>query len=338
MPRRFLMVVLIVLSGVLAGSARAAESAVVLMYHRFGDDRFPATSIRLDQFDEHLAELRQGGYTVVPLPRVVEALSGGRPLPDRAVAITIDDAWASVYRHAWPRLKAANMPFTIFVVTDETDRGGPEMMSWEQLRELQASGLVTLGTQGAAHPHMPALAPEAVAADLSRARDRMWAELGGRHPEYLAWPFGEASGEAFEAARALGFKAAFGQHSGVAWNGADHFFLPRFALNESYGEIDRFRLAVNALPLPAVDVTPADPHLDETNPPAFGFTIDGVAAETMPVTCFSSHEGKVRHERLGPRVEIRLSKPFASGRGRINCTSPGKDGRWRWFGWQFSVP
>lgn len=337
MPRRILMVVLIVLSGVLAGMAHAADSAVVLMYHRFGDDRFPTTSIRLDQFDEHVAELTQGGYVVLPLPRIVEALESGRPLPDRAIAITIDDAWASVYRHAWPRLKAAGMPFTIFVVTDETDRGGPEMMSWDQLRELQASGLVTLGTQGAAHPHMPALSADAIAADLARARDRMWAELGGVRPELLAWPFGEASAPAFHAARSLGFKVAFGQHSGVAWKGAERFFLPRFPLNETYGEIERFRLAVNALPLPAVDITPDDPHLD-TNPPAFGFTIDGPAGETMPVSCFSSHEGKVRHERLGPRVEIRLSKPFASGRGRINCTSPGKDGRWRWFGWQFSVP
>lgn len=321
-----------------AQMSRTGDSAVVVMYHRFGDGRYPSTNIRLDQFEAHLSELAAGGHTVVPLPTLVDALRGGAPLPDKAVAITIDDAWASVYTQAWPRLKAAGLPFTLFVVTDETDRGGPEMMTWDQIRELAASGLVTIGTQGAAHPHMAGMSAAAITEDLRRARTRIAEELGGKAPELLAWPFGEASAEAMGAARAAGFAAAFGQHSGVAWPGGERFYLPRFALNETYGELPRFRLAVRALPLRAVDVTPADPFLAGANPPAFGFTLAPESPEDVHVTCYASHQGPVRHEHLGPRVEVRLDKPFPSGRGRINCTAPALDGRWRWFGWQFTVP
>lgn len=319
-----------------AGAAAAADSAVVLAYPRIGDGRSSAVNVRVAQLDAHVAELKSGGYTVVPLPEVVESLRTGRPLPDRAVAITVDGAWGSVYRTLWPRLRAAGLPFTVFVTTDQTDRAdGDDAMTWDQLRELAASPLVTIGSQGAAYAHMASLPREEVVADLAHARDRFVAEMG-RAPDMLAWPWGEAGTEAMDTARRAGFAAAFGQHSGAAWPGGNRWFLPRFALNEAYAEPDRFRLATRTLPLPVLDVTPSDPKLT-TNPPAFGFTL---ADESLApgLTCYTSAEGASSLQHLGPRVEIRPSRPFPSGRVRLNCTRPSLDGRWRWFGWQFVVP
>ena len=90
----------------------AADSAVVLMYHRFGEDRFPSTNIRVEQFEAQLEHLQEAGYTIVPLADVVSALTQGTPLPDRAVAVSIDDAYRSVYDVAFPRLSAPGYPFT----------------------------------------------------------------------------------------------------------------------------------------------------------------------------------------------------------------------------------
>ena len=42
------------------------DSASVIMYHRFGEDRYPSTNIRLSQFEEHLELLTNGDYTVLP--------------------------------------------------------------------------------------------------------------------------------------------------------------------------------------------------------------------------------------------------------------------------------
>lgn len=319
-----------------AGPVWAADSAVVFMYHRFDDSRFPTANTRVDQLDAHIAELKAGGYTVWPLPRIVEALKNKQPLPDKTVGLSIDDAWMTVYRNAWPKLKAAGLPFTLFVVTDETDRGGTEYMSWDQIREMVASGLVTIGSQGAGHPHMPLISQASVADDLARAADRFKTELG-HVPRLFAWPFGEMSREAEREIRAAGYEAAFGQHSGPAWVGADLYFLPRFALNETYGEIERFRLAARTIALPAVDVTPSDPKLGAVNPPSFGFTLAHDVPGIELLACYASHEGKVLAEVLGPRVEVRMQKPIPQGRGRVNCTIPTLDGRWRWFGWQFTV-
>ena len=94
--------------GLLAGfiaPSFAADHAVILMYHRFGEDQYPSTNVRLEQFEEHLEVLAQGQYNVLPLDDIVAHLQSGEPLPDRTVAITIDDAYLSVYEQAFPRLQ-----------------------------------------------------------------------------------------------------------------------------------------------------------------------------------------------------------------------------------------
>lgn len=318
-----------------AASAGATESAVVLAYHRFDDDRVPALNTSTELLATHIAELRHGGYAVLPLAEIVSALRAGRPLPDKAVAITVDDASAGFYSRAWPMFRKAGLPVTLFLATDELDRGGPDVMTWGQLREMTAAGL-GLGLQGAARLRMAKATAEQISADLSRAAARLDKELGNR-TELFAWPWGETSAGAEALLRNAGFAAAFGQHSGAAWAKGDPFFWPRFTQSSAYGDMQRFRVSVRSLPLPAVDITPEDPAI-KANPPAFGFTL----AEDVPgidgLSCFSSHQGQVRVERLGPRVEVRMSKPIPSGRGRLNCTVPALEGRWRWFGWQFWVP
>ena len=144
--------------------------------------------------------------------------------------------------------------------------------------------------------------------------------------------------DAMETLREAGFVAAFGQHSGALHRGANFDYLPRFALNENYGGIDRFRLAANALPLYATEVTPEDPTLGP-NPPAFGFTVGDAVTDIARLACYSSAHGKLALERLGNnRVEVRPPSAFPPGRGRINCTLPAAGDRWRWFGMQFFIP
>ncbi len=85
------------------------------------------------------------------------------------------------------------------------------------------------------------------------------------------------------------------------------------------------------------DRVPADLILQQ-NPPAFGFTVDPSIPDLDRIDCYASGQGRTRVEALGSRVEVRLAEPFPPGRSRINCTMPGPDGRWRWYGVQFYIP
>lgn len=317
--------------------ASQASNASIVVYHRFGESGFSSTSIGLAAFETHLQELRDGHYTVLPLPEIAAALAEQRPLPDRTVGISIDDAYLSVYREAWPRLRAAGLPFTVFVATEPLDRGLPGFMSWDNLREMVASGGVTVGNHGVSHGHMALLEPEAVVREITAARRRFEAELGATSVLF-AYPYGEYSQSIRDAVASLGFLAAFGQHSGAAGATGDRFALPRFPLSDRYGDMERFRLVAQALPLPVADVTPDDPLIGgERNPPAYGFTVAEAAGGLHNLRCFASNN-EVQLEQLGERrVEVRFAAAFPPGRARVNCTMPGPDRRWYWLGRQFFV-
>lgn len=319
--------------------AAGENGAVVFMYHRFGESGHPSTNITLDQFERHLAELISGRYHLMAVPDIVAAIRAGRDLPDRAIGITIDDAYESVYTEAWPRLRRAGLPFTVFVSTEPVDKGLDGFMSWSEVRELANAG-VTIGNHTVSHLHMPHFDSRRNAAELRISTERFREELG-RSPALFAFPYGEASAALKDMVKEAGFTAAFGQHSGVIYSGVDELYLPRFALNERYGSMDRFRLAANALPLKVKEITPREVLLSpDTNPPRFGFTVFGEAlSELAALACYASGQGKTRLVRLGEhRIETRLDRPFPPGRARINCTMPTRYGRWRWFGMQFVVP
>ena len=314
------------------------NGAVAVMYHRFGDDRFPSTNIKLSQFRAHIEVLKQDKFTVMPLPDIVAALREGRELPDHAVAITIDDAYLSVYENAWPLLRDAGFPFTLFVATGPVDAGRGDYMSWEQTRELAQSDLVTIGSQTHRHPHMPKLSESANREELATSQDLFREELGAA-PDLFAYPYGEYAKPVKRAVREAGFIAAFGQHSGAMSRVTDLYELPRYAMNESYGGLDRFKLAVNSLPLPVTDITPDDNKLEaDENPPLYGFTVHPEIASIEGLNCFASGRGEVNMKTvMDSRVEVRFDKPFPQGRARVNCTLRDPSGRWRWFGNQFYV-
>ena len=323
------------------GAAQAADpvkadatAAVAIMYHRFGETGIPTTNIRVEQLDRHLEILKQGGFNVAPLPEIVAALKGGTPIPPKTVAITVDDAYASALTVGWPRIKAAGYSLTIFVATEPVDHGTHGYLTWDQIRQLVADG-VTIGAHSETHAHMAKLTPEQAAAEIAHSNARFQAELGFV-PKLFAYPYGEANAETIKAASKV-YDAAFGQHSGVISASDNRYFLPRFALNEHYGDEARFRLLINALPIPVEDLAPADPTL-ETNPPNFGFTIADANVSMNGLKCFSSADGQTQTEILGRRVEVRMEKPYAATRGRINCTVPGPDGHWRWYGRLFYLP
>lgn len=325
-----------------AGNALAQDhgQASVFIYHRFGETDFPTTSVTIAQLEAHIAELKSGRYQVMTVEEIVGAMAEGKPLPEHAVAITIDDGFASTYHTAWPRLRAAGLPFSIFISTDAIDDRLARHMNWDQIREMLAGGGVSIGHHSAAHQHMPRTSQAANHADLAKARARFRAELG-IDPALFAYPYGEFSARDRNQIAGLGFKAAFGQQSGVVHGGADRFSLPRFAMNVHYASRDRFVLAANALPLPVLDIVPDDTILGpENNPPVFGFTVLASISNLDRLTCYAStQDAAVPVQLLGEnRVEVRMDKPFPPGRGRINCTLPGSAGRWRWLGQAFVIP
>ncbi len=343
MIRQFLCLLVMLPAFLLTTSALAADSAVVLMYHRFGEDRFPSTSIRVEQFQAHLEYLKDSGYAVVPLADVHAAINDGLPLPDRAVAITIDDAYRSVYDVAFPMFQQYGYPFTVFVATDAVDAGLPGTMTWDQMREMATAG-ATFANHGAAHRSTieredGATDEEwlaAVHSDIEKGARRIAEELELLQGSF-AYPYGEYTTDVSNMLQDMGYDS-FGQHSGAVGPDSDHRALPRYPMAESFGDIGQFRTKVASVPMPVTRVDPWEPVTADLQP-TITITLGDTDARLGELACYVSGQGKVAVDwrETDSQFVVGPVKPFSKGRQRVNCTAPGNDGRYLWFSHQWII-
>jgi peptidoglycan/xylan/chitin deacetylase (PgdA/CDA1 family) len=332
------LVLAVAIAWLVTSSALAADSAVVLMYHRFGEDRHPSTSIRIDQFEAQLEHLREGGYSVIPLAHLLAALEGdSTDLPDRAVVITIDDAYRSIYEIAFPRFKKYGYPFTVFVATDPVDGGLADYMTWEQMRELQEEG-ATFANHGAGHISLIEREDDEsadawrkrIGADVAKGRKRLDEELDFLSGAF-AYPYGEYNPAVADMLAELGY-VSFGQQSGAVGPLTDRRALPRYPMAEAFGDMAQFRTKVASLPMPVTAVDPWDP-VTTNRQPSIVVTVGQTDAHLDELACFVSGQGRVEIEWLeaGKRFRVGAATPFEKGRQRVNCTAPTKSGRYQWF-------
>ncbi|MCB1532549.1 MAG: polysaccharide deacetylase family protein [Alphaproteobacteria bacterium] len=318
--------------GFAAGLPVDESSAVVLSYSRIGEDAYAATNLRLDQFHEHLEEFKSERINVMPLPEILTAVSAQTPLPEHTLAITFSGAFKSAYENAMKPLLEADIPFTVFFASDNADTDAGQHLNWKELKALSENPLVSFGLLPASYTRLSAEDDSEILRQINKARTRTREELA-IEPKIFSYPFGEYSARYKTLIKDQGFTAAFGLHSGSIYAGADMYALPRFSMTERYGNLDRFELVMNALPLPATEIEPQDPFLENTMP-AIGFTVTPALAENLGnLSCFISEQNAPTIEKLGEnRIELRLHEALSEERTRVNCTIPAGDDRWRWLG------
>ena len=318
------------------------NQAVILMYHHFGVSKHPSTNIRLDQFEAHLDYLSQANYQIWPLTKVTEYIQKNQPFPTRVAAITVDDAYLSVYTEAYPRLLKKSWPFTVFVATDGVDRRYRSYMSWQQMREMKNNG-VTFANHSASHDYLIRLKQgetsqqwqDRVTEDIHRAQKRLKIELG-EAPKLFAYPYGEYNTKLANIVNEMGY-AAFGQHSGPAGINDDTRALPRFPMAEKFAKLKDFKQKINSLAFPVEKQTPWEPTVDQNNnPPKLEIKLTNKSDMKLgQLACFVSNQGRVAVEWLNQQktqFSVQATTPLPTGRSRYNCTAPSsKKGRFYWY-------
>lgn len=225
----------------LAPAAAASPSAAILVYHRFGPAVADGMTTRTAVFEAQLQRLRQEGYRVLPLATVLAGLAGRQALPPRAVAITVDDGHRTVYSELLPIIRRERLPVALFIYPSAIANAA-YAMTWEQLAEIVASGLVEVHSHTYWHPdfrvekrRLDADAYRRFVADqLTRPRRVLQARLGVA-AAYLAWPYGIHDDELEAAAAAAGYQAAFTlgeRHAGAA---DLPFAVPRYLIVDAVG-------------------------------------------------------------------------------------------------------
>ncbi len=321
----------LLVSGTFANEVK--NSATVFMYHKFGVSKYPSTSVTIDQLNSHIEELTKEKYTIKSLDFIIDTILNDGDLPENTIGISVDDADKSFLEVGWPLFKKNNIPVTLFVTTG-TISNNQKYINWDQIRKLKEEGVV-IGAHSHTHAHMPDSSIEEVRNEIETSNKIFLRELG-EIPTLFAFPYGETTDEVIELVKEYKFKVAFGQHSGIINETSNMYYLPRFSLNERYGEIDRVKFAASSKGLGVYDFIPQNPTIKQ-NPPFIGFSLlDDKKAQSLDCFVFDS-KGQVDREvyKFNERIEIRLARELSPGRSRMNCTVKDSDGNWRWFGHQF---
>ena len=307
------------------------------MYHRFDENKYPSTNIRMEVFKEHLEEIKNLNLEFISFQKFEKIVNN--KIDKNYLLLTIDDAFSSFYLNAWPIIKKNKIPIILFVSTREVGKYG--YMTWEQIREIAASDLVTIGNHSHSHEYLIDWDKKKIREDLEIAIKIFNKELG-YSPNLFSYPFGEYSNILKKIVADLNFKFAFGQHSGVIDLSKNFLELPRFPINEKYGELKRFKSILKTLPFPYKKITPEERYLlDEQNPPEVKITFFENQENLKNINCYSNDGNvwKKSNIKFISKYEllILLNEKFKSERGRINCSLWVSEGRWRWLGIQYVI-
>ena len=303
-----------------------------LMYHRFDENKYPSTNIKMDIFKNHIQIIKEKNYQFEDPDNFQKNFES--PKNEKKILITIDDAFSSFYEKAWPFLKKNKIPFILFVSTEPVGKNG--YMTWKQIKEVEKEKFAYIGNHSHSHEYLLDLNFQDFKKDINKSIKIFKNELG-YSPIYYSHPFGEYSQKQIEFLKKK-FKFAFGQHSGVIDVNKDKYQLPRFPINEKYGDLDRFKFVIDLLPLQYKSIEPVDMYIAQNNPPKLIIEFFENQKNIKKINCFSDEGNKWDKSNIvftDRKLQVNFRDKFLFRRGRVNCSL--NDNGWHWLGIQFSV-
>jgi len=313
------------------------KGIIVLMYHRFEENKYPSTNIKIADFVKQINLIKKNNFIFIESSDFENKLKNFKN--EKKVLLTIDDAFKSFYDRAWPILKKGKIPFLLFVNTREI--GSKGYMTWEQIQEISKEKFVSIGNHSYSHDYLVDKTNEEIINDIKLSIID-FKKNTNYDPTFFSYPFGEYSNNFKKIIKDFGFKYAFGQHSGVADETKDFYELPRFSINEKYGEIKRFKLILKTIPLKVKSIIPKEKYINNSNNPPdviIEFFEDMQNIELL--NCYSNELNLWRKSKIEYlnkfKIKIKLIDKFTTERGRINCSLREPNGSWRWLGLQFVV-
>ena len=214
-------------------------------------------------------------------------------------------------------------------------------MNWSQIKEVSKEKFAHIGNHSYSHEYLIDMKDQEIINDINIASSDFKNNLG-HNSTFFSYPFGEYSNSFKTIVKDLGFKYAFGQHSGVADKTKDFYEFPRFPINEAYGELERFETILKTIPLKFKSIIPEEKYIqDVNNPPEVIIEFFEGQKNLKLLNCYSNELNSWRKSEIEfldtYKIKINLIGEFISERGRINCSLREDNGFWRWLGMQFVI-
>ena len=241
-PLLLLLIMLIAPAGLQATAYKDTSivKVPILLYHRFGPVAADGMTTTTPVFQSHLEYLRANGYKVIPLRQLVDYyLHKGPPPPPKSVVITVDDGHKTVYTDMLPLVRKYRIPVTLFIYPSAISHAS-YAMTWDQLRELQKTGLFEMQGHTYWHPNFKQESKKSSTAEyekivdmqLNKSKTKLEKELGTKI-DMLAWPYGIHDDFLISKANQAGYIATLTLEAHSANNSDNVMKLPRYLLTNA---------------------------------------------------------------------------------------------------------
>ncbi|GAA2148368.1 hypothetical protein GCM10009760_40280 [Kitasatospora kazusensis] len=195
------------------------KAVPVFLYHSVSDNPpswIAPYTVAPRVFREQLDRIADSGLSVVPLRRLLAAIHGGPPLPERAAVLTFDDGFADFYWTVAPLLSDRGLPATLYVTVGAVHPPGGHpsgsllppapMLNWRQISTLDATG-VEIGGHSQTHPQLDTVYGQKCADEISGCKQRLEEALGHEATAF-AYPHGYSSPAVLRRVREAGWTSA----------------------------------------------------------------------------------------------------------------------------------
>lgn len=215
----------------------------ILCYHNLNPTKPGSMNMTPQKFEAQIKWIKDHGYTVIPLKEAVEYFQGTRAsIPPKSIVITADDGWKSAYTYMYPIIKKYNIPVTLFIYP-QTISTGKNAMTWEELKELQNTGLFDIQSHTYSHPNFKqerkhlatANYEQFVNNELTKSK-KILEEKMGKQITLLAWPFGIYDEYLEKEAKQAGYQMAFSIDARTANKNFKPMSEPRFMIIDKLSE------------------------------------------------------------------------------------------------------
>jgi peptidoglycan/xylan/chitin deacetylase (PgdA/CDA1 family) len=181
----------------------------------------------------HLAETER----VLTIDQALSRRDGG-------VVVTFDDGTRDFHDTVVPLLVRSGLPATLYLATGWVGTAGG--LTWEQVREANSTGLITVGSHTHSHANLARTSEMEAEGEMSRSKQLIEDELGAacRH---FAYPWGVGSDAADRVARRLFDSAALDAWRTNRAGHIDPFRLGRVPVLRSDGDLFFRRKVAGAL-------------------------------------------------------------------------------------------
>ena len=191
----------------------------ILTYHFIANNPNPkdkardSLSVSPDKFEAQMDYLSKNGYTPITLDTLYGIYNGLAGAPAKPVILTFDDGYIDFYSNAFPILKRFNFHAVSFIPTGLI--GGSYYMNWDQIKEIQASGLVTFEAHTVTHANLAALSYTNALKQLLDSKNVLQSQTG--YPvNFIAYPYGSLNNTVIRAAQKAGLVGGLGTWYGKA--------------------------------------------------------------------------------------------------------------------------